>query len=247
MSIGICINTFNREDSFNKVYNSIPKHKIDELIIVKDGGYPYNSLDSIKDIVLDFPSTNGIATSKNAGLAYLMHKKCDHIFLIEDDIIVKEDDVFDRYISAAKESGIYHLMFSKVGDNPIRKTIHNIDLHEKCQGAFMYMLRGVVKSIGGFDQGFKNAYEHIEWTYRCSLKKLVPPFWWFPDMIDSDNYLEENECESTITNKPQYHENVDSSGRYFFKKYGMCVGDIPSTVLEDVSCSMDSIRLNYSR
>lgn len=254
MSIGVCINTYNREDAFIKCYDSLPHDSIDELIIVKDGGIKYNCLDTKvsrrnKDYtVLDFVSNNGVATSKNAGLAYLNHKKCDHIFLIEDDIIVKDPKVFDVYISTAKKTGVYHLNFSKIASNKIIHSTDDLDLHEKCQGAFMYMYKGVVKNIGGFDQGFINAFEHIEWYYRCSQKGLVPPFWWFADAKNSDKYLCENlDVETTISGKGNYKENLQKSANHFFAKYNKNVKDIPKHNLGYVINDLNRIEKHYSR
>ena len=248
MSVGVCINTYNREATFQECFNSLPRNKIDELVVVKDGGKNYNCLDKLDCTVLDFPSSNSIATSKNAGLAYLMHKKCEHIFLIEDDIAIKKDTVFDAYIDTGERTGIYHLLFSKIKDNPIIETYDGIDLHKKCQGAFTYMLRGIIKNIGGLDQKFINALEHVDWTYRCGLAGLVPPFWYFADMHGSENYLEEIQgSESTISHKENYIKNLQLSVNHWFTKHQVHVKDIPMHDMNYTRMVMDKIKINYSK
>ena len=44
-----------------------------------------------------------------------MDAGCDHIFLVEDDMIIKDPNVFKAYVTAAQESGIWHLNYGLQG------------------------------------------------------------------------------------------------------------------------------------
>lgn len=258
MSIGVCVCTYNREAAFIKCMQALPMDRIDYLVIVKDGGAKYDCFKNgqvnlsygckTPTVMLDFVKNHGVSSAKNAGMAYLNQKKCEHVFIIEDDIIITDPNVFDVYIDAAKHSGIYHLNFSKIGHNPVLHSTSTIDLHEHCQGAFMYMYRGVINNIGDFDLGFKNAYEHIEWYYRCAVIGIVPPFWYFPDVKGSENFLEENtNAKTTISGIGNYEANVARSGEYFHAKWQKHVHEIPKISMQALIKDLYRLKATYSK
>ena len=109
--IGVCITTFNRPEFYKRVLDSIPKHKIDYLVVVNDGINKYVKQEDA-DLVILNDTTLGVGKSKNLGLKILIEEQqCTHVFLIEDDIIIKNDSVFDTYINAANIHGIHHLCY----------------------------------------------------------------------------------------------------------------------------------------
>ena len=91
--IGLGIITCNREDFYTKCCASIPKNGIDSLISINDGK-PYDKPPS-RGAYLQHEQNKGVGISKNKALQYLLEQGCEHIFLIEDDIIVKNADLKD--------------------------------------------------------------------------------------------------------------------------------------------------------
>lgn len=248
MSTGVAISTYNRQDYLQDLLDTLPFDRVDHVVVVKDGGHNYNFVDDRVEYV-ELAGNHGVATSKNFGLALLLKAGVEHIFLLDDDVIIKNDDVFDAYINTANHTGIHHLLFSKIDNNNINYTDNtHIDLHARCCGAFMYMHSGVVKHVGDFDQRFVNAYEHIDFYYRCEHAGLVPKFWWFPDMHKSDQYLMDHpHNKSTISGSPQYNNNVSLSTNHFVNKHKHHVNQIPFTDLNHVLADMKRIKANYSR
>ncbi len=100
--IGFGVITCNRLKFF-KLINSVPD--VDELVVVNDGDpypeeiYPANSF------VIQHNKNKGIARTKNDASKYLYEKDCEHIFICEDDIIIKDKNVCKYYIDAYEVSG----------------------------------------------------------------------------------------------------------------------------------------------
>lgn len=248
--IGVAISTYNRQEYLEDLLNTLPFDRVDHVVVVKDGGgeeYDFNH-DSVEYI--EFAGNHGVATSKNMGIAMLLKHDVEHMFLLDDDVIIKDDNVFDEYINTAKLSGVYHLLFSRIMDN---KVIHthvdsNIDLFTNCCGAFMYVHRAIIKHVGDFDQRYINAYEHIDFYYRCEKLGLVPKFWWFPDVKDSDKFLMDHpNNQSTLFGDNLNKETLSLSTNYFIKKHGHFVNNITKPSLEHVIEDLNRIKTNYSR
>lgn len=112
--IGVGIVTYNRKDGLLKLLNSLPRQCIDELVIINDGQHfpEYSGLDC--HYILNEENL-GVGCSKNRALSYLREKGVDHYFLIEDDVFVKRNDVFHRYIEMSRLTGVQHFNFSQHG------------------------------------------------------------------------------------------------------------------------------------
>ena len=98
MKIGVGIVTFNSENYYKDLYNSLPFDSIDELVTV-NGGDEYNekykNSDWIQHNKNRFPSV-----CRNDCITFLLNKDCEHIFIIEDDMIIKNKNIFKKYIEA---------------------------------------------------------------------------------------------------------------------------------------------------
>jgi GT2 family glycosyltransferase len=239
--IGVGIVTCNREGFFKKCLDSIPRDLIDELVVVNDG----NPLSEIPEDVKYFHNIEnlGVGKSKNILLKKLLEKNT-HIFIIEDDIFVKDPDVFTQYIKTAKEFGILHLLFGFHGPanrkdyqshNPpyyrlkIESENCNVIYNECCVGAFCYYHKDCLAAIGLIDEEFYNAFEHVEHSYRACLANYCGKYWYWPDIDKSWEYLDEAACSeesSSIKTKDsgsnaKWEENILKSIVHFKKKHGV--------------------------
>lgn len=261
-NIGLGVITYNRPEYCTQAVRSIPTNQVKEWVVVNDAGFGSQSIKAALDetvggILIEHFTNKGVGAAKNTAIQYLLAKGCEHIFLMEDDLEIQDAAVFDRYIDTARATGIWHLCYGKVAGNreKIRMTKEYtestaIDLHYDCQGAFMYIYKGILSYIGAFDEKFKNAYEHIDFTYRCIQANLLPPFWWFADVHDSQELIEVipgSSEYSSITEKEGYHENVAAGAQYFTSKHGRFVNQIPSATKEEVEKKLEFLKENYSR
>lgn len=237
--IGLGLITCNREDFFKKSYKSIPYEKLDEFVVISDGEQ-YNYLSSISTYFIQHHENLGVGKSKNQALRYLLEKGCTHIFLMEDDIIIKDPNVFNAYIQASKDTGIKHFNFALHGNynldsygNPvIKKTVEypsktKISLYHNVLGALSYYHADVLKSVGFMDENYFNAMEHVDHTLEIIKAGFHPPFRWFADIENSRNYLEDivgEHKESEIRKDPEeWRKNFMKACEYFEKKQGFSV------------------------
>lgn len=218
--IGMGIITYKRPEYFKNCYNSIPWNLVDVGVVVNDG--PEYDLKEIeitlndKCTLIQHPENYRLAKTKNDAISFLHKEGCDHIFIIEDDTIITNENIFDKYIKASKKSGIGHFNFGpgtpfNLEQQPnVVADIHNrhllnqsskptprlvvnyggdvkISLFTHCAAPFVYYSRQCIDEVGLMDESFnENAWEHVEHTYRITKTKHHPPFWWFADVEGSE-------------------------------------------------------------
>jgi hypothetical protein len=255
--IGIGILTYQRENYYNLVIEAINGNKPNNCFtcVVNDGLIPY-AANNDADVVISNNAKLGVAKSKNKIIDILLENNCEHIFIVEDDILIKEKEVYDKYINAADETGIHHMCYEKVDNNganlTYRKKYENCELgfYKNPQGAFMYTNGQIYKKICKFDENYLNAFEHIDFEYTLVNYNLAPPFWYFPDLIDSESYITTIDgCveNSTITNKENYENNLQSSAQYFIQKWDHFTNQIPVANKSQVEEKLQYLQKHYAR
>jgi glycosyltransferase involved in cell wall biosynthesis len=256
--IGLGIMTYNRPDYFKKIFSSVPKDKVDELVVVNDGT-PYDF--SIDANLIQHETNKGIGISKNDAMKHLLDKGCEYIFLMEDDIIINDPNVFSAYINASEETGIQHFNYSQHGlmnkfpnsetPNPRVKIDYrndvSVELYPHCVGAFCFYTKKCLDKVGLMDEKFYNATEHLEHTYNVIKSDMHPPFWWFADIANSNKYLSDipwSVSTSTISSSPKHRETVQKGLNYFYEKHGVELLRIPSLPIDAVQNKLKQIYKN---
>lgn len=222
--IGVGIVTCDRFNYLEKCLLSLPDFD-GPIVIVNDGEQDIEAeikkLHSREKIHLIQHAVNkGVGISKNDALTYLLSQDVEHLFLLEDDIIILDKTIFQKYIDASVVSGIKHFNygpgspFNRKQDPSIFYDLHNrhlcnqhsepnpkkiidygndikISLFEHTVAMFSYFHRKVLEDVGLHDEQFYNAWEHVDLTYRIIKAGYHPPFWWFADIFDSHKFLTE--------------------------------------------------------
>jgi glycosyltransferase involved in cell wall biosynthesis len=221
--VGVGIITCNRVDYLKTLLNSlIPcEDQIDELVVVNDGD-PANSLDlSHKHSAwLDNLANIGVGKSKNKAMKHLLERGCDYIFIIEDDMVILDPTVFNKYIEAHKKSGIHHFNYGPGSPFNRKQTIQNFDLHnrhlldqksepnprliveyseevrialyEHTVGMFSFFTKTLLEqNIGYMNEDYDQCWEHVCSTYDIIKAGYHPPFWWFADLANSHELITE--------------------------------------------------------
>ena len=259
--IGIGIVTCDRVGFFKRAVNSIPI--VDCLVVVNDGK-PYDAdvyPDHAEVIQHEFNMSVGV--SKNHAIKYLMDQDCDHIFIMEDDIEIIDQNICDEYIKTAKASGIWHLNYGLHGSynrnqhgKPIRKHIADVNgikvsLFHNILGAWSYYYKGIIKNCGYMDERYHNAWEHVDHTYAIIKKGLHPPFWYFADIHQSENFIadiEQNFGGSKIrANKNSWQNNMSLGANIYHQKWGHEPTQTPDLGLDNALESLEFLRKNYSK
>ena len=256
--IGAGIVTCNRPSFFLKCFNSIPTDI--ELAVVNDGAdfQDVDKLQATKQFDYIHNKKNlGVGRSKNILFRTLLSKGCDHIFLIEDDIVIKDAKVFEAYIKAKEVTGIHHFNFGYHGPAnkngvssgaPCPRYVIDygevkvaINMHSV--GAFCYYSRECLEKAGLIDEDYTNAFEHVDHDYRLYKAGFGAPYWNFPDLADSMQYLDEIECSeasSAIRPRKDWQENIIKGAQLFAKKHGYspawqnAVPDVPEVELRKI-------------
>ena len=247
--VGIGIITCNRPEYLTTLLESIKNCNWADLVIINDGdeisipGYDY--------YIINNETNLGVGKSKNKAMQHLLDKGCDYIFIIEDDMIILDETVFDKYIDAHKVSGIHHMMFAYHGPankNGIsggkpcpRKIIDygniQIALNQHCVGAFCFYTRKCLEVVGLNDECYLNAFEHVDHSYRLAKAGFSTPYWWWSDLANSLDYIGEQACSeisSTIRPRSDWQENIQKSAHHFIRQHGISPVQIPDTTIIDI-------------
>ncbi|WP_294904856.1 glycosyltransferase family 2 protein [Tatumella sp. UBA2305] len=258
--IGVGIVTFNRKPGFLRLWNSLPKDQIYALIIVNDGR-PDAEYRSLQAMLVENPQNQGVGCSKNTALRYLLAQDVDHIFLIEDDIYLKDPQVFERYISASAETGIQHFNFALHGPYNVDEqgqprprlqvdyASFRLPLYPSCVGAFSYYSRHCLQQAGLMDEIFYNALEHVEHSWRIIRAGMHPPFSYFADIENSGAYLGDegwSTRQSTICNQLTFRAICLTAAMQFEDKYGFALSTLPVADRQAAIRSLRSIRAHFS-
>lgn len=259
--IGVGIVTYNRPDGLLRLYQSLPFDVIDEFVIINDGN-DFSQFDAISHTIIKNEVNLGVGKSKNKALQYLLDRKVDHFFIIEDDIYIKDKRVFEQYIFISKVTGIQHLNFSQHGhsnhDESYMPTPNLVATYKEfklplfgfCVGAFSYYSLQCLKKIGLMDENYYNAMEHVDHTVLAYKAGMHPPFGYFADIPDSEKYLGDDdwsEKQSTICSKDNY-ENIKSVAiDYFIKKHGCPPIDFMEQDQAKVIAMLKTIKGKYAK
>ena len=254
--IGVGLLTYNRPDYYKRVLFSIPKNKIDHLVVVNDGFNGYAKENDAEDVILTKQQL-GVSKSKNLILDNLLNKNCTHIFLIEDDNLIIHPDVFEVYINTANYYGVHHLAYERLTrtENTLKASYQDpnsefgLDFFHNAEAGFTYIHAELIKKYGKFDEKYFNAFEHVDFTYNLVQQKVAPPFWYFPDVLNSNYYVLEipnSLNNSSITNKPGYTENVQNGATYFTQKWGRFTNQIPEPSMQELKNSLKYLKTHYS-
>lgn len=238
--IGLGIITCKRPEFFEQVYDSIPRDNIDELVVIdaSPAADQYAEDKVGKDVSKVYSAAGGmvVGKAKNKALAHLYHQGAKHMFLIEDDVLIKNPDIFEKYITTASKTGMYGTLAHNAHGNgnrdsegalDIKNTVDYgdgvlLDFFQNSVHPFCYMYRGLYKNIGGFDENYVNAIEHLDHYKAQEIKKLSSYYWWFPTPAGSEDDivdLDENHSASVIRRDDKWSQHVVEGMKRFRGKY----------------------------
>lgn len=262
--IGIGIITCNRPDYLKQLLKSMTNCLVDTVVVVNDGKPLEENLHM--GILLQNEKNLGVAKSKNRALDYLYEQECDYMFLIEDDMIIKDNTVFDQYVEAYKASGIHHFNYGPGSPFNRKQKIQNFDLHNRhlldnntepnprlivdygtCKIAlyehtvamFSFFTRELLeRRLGYMCEDFDNCWEHVSSTNYIIKAGFHPPFWWFADLANSHELVEEApgaiENSAIAKDKTAWMEKVMAGREIYKKKHGYYPNQPPIRTEEQV-------------
>ena len=260
--VGIGIVTCNREQFLENLLQSLPSDHY--TAVVNDGDIlGWNDIEHSRiDNYTYNPENLGVGKSKNILFRILMNKGFEHIFIIEDDMIIKDQDVFNKYVEASEVSGIKHLMFgyhgpaNKSNGNPFPrfKVPYNKEVelafNYHCVGSFCYYHHSVLSDVGIFDEQYNNAWEHVDHSYMIAKAGYIPGYWYWTDLANSCDYIGEQACSednSTIRPRADWQDNIVTGGKHFVSKHGYPPVGVPNVDKEVIYSNIKEIRNKYGK
>jgi hypothetical protein len=269
--LGIGYITCDAPDRVAQTYPTIPKG-IGELVVVNSGCILKEDMLPQATKIIQSGKKVSVAIAKNRALRYLMESGCDHIFLIEDDMIVKDAGIFGAYLKAAEVSGIWHMNYALQGalnraqdvDADV-KTLQDLNslrsdstpaprgkleydggiklaFYPHALSSFQYFYRGIIKNVGYFDERYVNAFENVDYIYRVIKKGLHPPYGWFADLDNSDYYLDS--LEDCNTNSVLREDEEYGENMLFAKQWFKGKYEIPPELVPDTDDALALKRIN---
>ncbi len=247
--------TYNREDSLKKVLESINILLFDHIVVVKDGGSPYSdeTTDTLNKLFtfISFEENKGVGICKQTGIDYILNEtSCDHIFILEDDVLVTDNSVWDYYIDFSRKSGVWHTNWN---DYRYKNIQFEVDydgvkgiITRDTEGSFSYFHRNIFKFCK-FPSNMKNAFEHISLELQLIENDLLPPFWSFICPKDSHKFLMSMDVDSTITGQPNYTENYQNSMKAFEMLHGVTINKIQQSSSTKVLERLKFLKETYGK
>ena len=233
--IGLGIVTYKRFDFLKQCLEAARDNEwggADYVVVIEDGTdyteeqrqWIFNTLAPVNGDYI-WKENGGVATAKNTALRLLTDYDCEHLFLMEDDILIKDPAVCIDYIKWAEKFEVEHMNFALHGAMNIgKKSYHGrVTVYPQCVGAFSYYTNNCLEKVGLMDENFFNAWEHVEHTWRIAKEGLTTPFWKFADHPFSDQLLTEIEGsidKSSIRPREDWNENIIKGKEYWIKKHG---------------------------
>ena len=245
-SVGVACITCNREDMYNVCIDSLQSDWYDELVTVNDG----DPITCNQGEYIETAGGEGVGKAKNIALQYLLKMGCDYIILVEDDMRFK-GNIFKEYIEASKRTGIQHFMFAyhgpankaniSYGKPAPRKIIDygdvKIALNQHCVGAVTFYTRESLKEVGLYDEGYMNAFEHVDHSLMLANSGFSTPYWWWADIANSLDFVQEQKCSeesSAIRPRSDWQSNIKDAFEHFIDKHGVSPVQVPDTDISDV-------------
>lgn len=170
----------------------------------------------------EYDETKTLAYVKNQAIKYARKKKYNFIFLIEDDVLIKDINIFQKYIDLMFKYHIgvvYYGYYSNM--NRVLENIPNPAVKVKIDNEQQMLLRVSNDSFIGidllrntqlFDETFK-MLEFNEYLRRCFEYKIIPFQGFYFEVEDSYKYFEYVNGHP-VPKKNFNKENIESDKKY---------------------------------
>ena len=280
--VGLGVITCNRPDYLKQCLDSLDSACYDILFVINDGDKLAKNIEKLiaskKGLLSHNEKNLGVAKTKNKALSLLLENGCDYLFLIEDDMIVKDNSVFEQYIFASEVTGIQHFNYGPGSPFNRKQTIQNYDLHnrhlldekselnpklvvsykhgvdvalyEHTVAMFSFFTKKAIQEVGLFPEEYDRCWEHVDHTYQIIKADMHPQFWWFADIPNSDEFLEEApeaiKNSSIAKDKNEWMQRVLEGREIYKNKHGHYPNQPPIFSQEEVVAKLKEIHSNYA-
>ncbi len=236
---GLVVTTYNSEKWFDELYQTLPLHVVQDIIVV-NGGKEYKKKYS-GVTWLQHKENLGAAQSRIDGIKFLQNKNIQHIFVIEDDMLIKNENIFEAYINASIETGLKYFCFcsnasgtgapgSRTPGEIVEYKNTKIAFYREMNNEFTYHHVDIFKKLGYYNTSYRHLWD-VEFVYRVlTSEEFGCGFRYFPDIVNSDMYIK-NHPESINNSRTNKNNSRDKElPEYLLKfqnEHGYHVGQVP--------------------
>jgi len=143
-----------------------------------------------------------------------------------------------------------HLLDEKTEPNPrmiVDYKTCKIALYQHTVAMFSFFTKTLLeKGLGYMCEDFNNCWEHVSSTNYIIKAGFHPPFWWFADLANSHELLEEApgaiENSSIAKDKNDWMKRVMEGREIYKQKHGYYPNQPPTSTEEDVIKFLKSIK-----
>jgi len=252
--IGICITTYNSPSYFDDLFNSLPIDRGYDIVVV-NGGYKYDKEYPVHWIQHDH--NYGAAKARNDGLDFLYNRGCKFLFILEDDLIIKSSDIFEKYVEAHKITGLSYFCFaSNAWGNgpPFHRTPRFsaeyiagffINFYQHSCNECTFRTREIYEKTGKYLESMQYCFD-IENYYRISLLSNGHSFWNSPDLSNSDSLIMNNpNTLSRLDSDGLRHTRLQEDYKIFHDTHNINIKEIPDLDRDSVINKLKYIKSNW--
>lgn len=262
----IIIITCNREEFFQNLVKSIDSESAAKIYIVNAGDRYTEYPDNVEVI---FPKRNPtvVGIAKNIGLRRAKQDGYKYLFLVEDDVVIRDNKVWEEYIKTAADSGLWTAQLSygthggifggnvDTDGSPKRRavveyTTTKVDLYLYSFQAFTLIHSDHLTESVYFKESYSNAAEHLDQHQTIFLKEHKGlPIMWHPDIHNSFLYISDqdtNHVSSVIRKSPDFEKNFSNAWGEFKERFGYYPQNAPVFSQDDVLAMMGDIEGNFA-
>lgn len=212
--VGVGVVTCERPGLFRRACESVDRYAAgvaDVLCFHQDGPavydwYPRAEWDRFRTV-----DGANVAVAKNLLLQWMSDRRCDHLFLLEDDTVLTDRRAVSGYVAAVKASGVHYLSAHPHGD--VTTACAGVDgpvtLWAHVGAMWTYLSRHGCEVGGLYDARFGNHHGDIELPQRWARLGLCSGWGRLPDATGSEAWVSPR-CltrgESLIGNRPGWAE-----------------------------------------
>jgi glycosyltransferase involved in cell wall biosynthesis len=174
VNVGVAISTHNRRHMLERCISEWRKFHHGPLVVVDDGSAnPVPVGENYENVW--HPTNLGIASAKNAGLAWLEKLSVEHVFLADDDTWPTRPDWADQFIRSPEPFLIHGFETAPSHWRTTAKARGDMLEWDKPRGCLMYVhAPSVLPVVGGLHTAFgKHGGEHGDWAERIHAAGLT--------------------------------------------------------------------------
>jgi hypothetical protein len=248
--IGVGIVTYDRPERFQEAYNAIQSPFVDRYFHVKDGGAA-NYEDDYENLWC-LEENKGVGFCKNLIIENLLNEGCDKIFILEDDLLITNNEIWRYCIDFSDHTGLLHFNWNNYRSED---TLHHPAIFPKfdalisynADANFSYFDKRFLEEIR-FDEQYVNAWEHVDVEYQGVLKGFLPAFRMFVSPTHLNRFMRVNDGgTSSIVGRPLHQERIMEGYDHWIQKGNTPINELHPLSMEEFKVNMKAITEKYGR